>query len=480
MSYRPISSTQHIEERKSAMLIESEVQTRATRNQRRAIRETADAASRAVHDQEAAARQLAAQQARTAARTAEAAKQPKREQYLAANDDRTAWAQRFRSILTATQPVAELAPKTARPTSDPAVVNAIIEQYNPVGPAAIEATDVMIEQAGKPQTLASPGKKLGLPGQAMPGQAELQALALQSWREAERVTLAANAPDYEAVHNAMISQALYSPTLAPFAELSPSVVQGAYPPPMAQSLLAALAARNDSEDRNAGARLEDVDRNGLRHQLIPAASERLGTRAEWDDAQPTSWERPLAPILRDAQAREAVRPIQAGADRASTARSIIAAEALASWKDRTTIHDRTAAIDGRQPFDPREIIGQNRAQSGADVQPAILERVPAGGTRMPAVLAAGMERTSLPASEPLRGIFEPTRGATGGSSGQGIDTDRLARALEMFTQGLERFTGTGRLPALGAGRLQIAPVPPALPAKPAPFPGRTDGSVASF
>ena len=266
------------------MLIESEVQTRATRNQRRAIRETADAASRAVHDQEAAARQLAAQQARTAARTAEAAKQPKREQYLAANDDRTAWAQRFRSILTATQPVAELAPKTARPTSDPAVVNAIIEQYNPVGPAAIEATDVMIEQAGKPQTLASPGKKLGLPGQAMPGQAELQALALQSWREAERVTLAANAPDYEAVHNAMISQALYSPTLAPFAELSPSVVQGAYPPPMAQSLLAALAARNDSEDRNAapGSRTSIATGSGTSSfppRARPRNQGRMGRRA---------------------------------------------------------------------------------------------------------------------------------------------------------------------------------------------------------
>jgi len=68
----------------------------------------------------------------------------------------------------------------------------------------------------------------------------------------------------------------------------------------------------------------------------------------------------------------------------------------------------------------------------------------------------------------------------GGSSGHRIDTDRMARAMEMFTQGLERFTSMGRLPALEAGRSQIAPVPPALPAKPTPFINRTDGSGAPF
>ncbi len=516
------------------MLIEAAVQTRATWNQTRAIRETADAARQAAHDQEGAARQLATKP-RAAARAAAVAKQAVREQYLAANDERKGWNERIRSLLTATQPVVGLALRTARPTSDPTILNTIIEQSNRVGTALIEATDVMIDQVGEPRTLASLGESLGRPAQAMLGQSELQALALQSTREAERLTVAANALGYGAVDNAMTSQAFHSRSLAQSAEFSPYLIKAAYSAPSARSLLAAFASRNESaratewlehttwatsadrirnhgmkvalsrdaddpksandfnpvdylrtkgivnpEDRHAGARLEGVHANGLWHPFIPAASERLGTGAEVDHAQQTSLERRFSSILRDGQAREAVRTMEAGADHASLARATIAAEAFTSLNGKTTIRERSAAIEDRQRADPREIIRQNREKLGAYAQPAILERVRAGGTRMPEVPAGGMKAASLPASEPLLGIFEPTRGAMGGSTGHRIDTDRLARALEMFTQGLERLTGMGRLAALGAGRAQIAPVPPALPAKPTPFTSRTDGSAAPF
>ncbi len=234
------------------------------------------------------------------------------------------------------------------------------------------------------------------------------------------------------------------------------------------------------EDGPAGTRLEGVHRNRLWHELVTAVNDRLGTGREFDHAQQASLERPFSSSQRDAQARQGVRTMQVRADHPSMSRAIVAAEAFNALNGNTTIRERSAAIEGRQRADPCEIIRQNREKLGAYARPAFLERVSAGGTRMPEIPAGRMVGTSLPASEPLLGIFEPTRGAMGGSSGHPIDTDRLARALEMFTQGLERFTGMGRLPALGAGRAQIAPVPPALPAKPTPFASRTDGNAAPF
>jgi len=550
-----------------AMLIEAEAQTQATSDQRRATRETTDAAL----DQEGAARQLATKQARAATHATEVAKQAEREKYRDANDEQKGWDERIRSILRATQPVAAIVPGTARPMSDLAILNTIIGRFNQVGTALIEAADVMIDQAGEPRTLASLGENLGRPAQAMLGQLGNQALALQTSQEAERMTLAAKAWGYGAVQNGMISQALYSPSLAQLAQVSPYVNKGVYSAPMAQSLLAAFAFGNESarttkwleqtaratsaefirnrgtkvaqsrdadyqksaeylksfgndlrtpaerrfepifqgimtqedetrkkapyfnqvdylltegivnpEDLHSVARLEGVYRNGLWHQLITAANERLGTGVEFDQARQTSLQKQLLSILRDAQAREAVRTMRAGADHTSTSRETIPVGAFTALNDKTTIRERPASIEGRQRFDPREIIWQNREKLGAEAQRTILEWTPATGTRMPEFLAAGMEGASRLASERLLGIFEPTRGAMGGSSGHRIDTDRMARAMEMFTQGLERFASMGRLPVLGAGRSQIAPVPPALPAKPPPFNSRTNGSGASF
>ncbi len=97
------------------MLIEAEVQTRATWDPRRAIRERADAARQAAHDHESAARQLATKQARAASHATEVAKQAEREQYQPANDKGKGWDERIRTILAATQPVTGFGLGTAQP-----------------------------------------------------------------------------------------------------------------------------------------------------------------------------------------------------------------------------------------------------------------------------------------------------------------------------------------------------------------------------
>jgi hypothetical protein len=429
----------------------------------------------------------------------------------------------------------------------------------------------MTDQAGQRQTLASVGENLGRPAQATLGQLGLQALALQSSQEAERMALAAKTWGNGAVHDGMIAQALYSPLLAQRVQVGPHTIKGVDSTPMAQSLLAAFASgiggvrtekwleqttratsaesignraievaqRRDAdyqnsaecfqnvginlrapaegrfgpiftgvmtqedetrkkaqyfnprdylhtegfvdpEERHAAARLEGAYRDGLSQRLITAANERLGTGGDFDRARQISLQKQLLSILRDAPVREAVRTMQAGADHESTSHDTVPADAFTSLNGKASIRERLAANEGRQRFDPRELIGQEREKLAGEVKRTILERPPATGTRMPEDPAAALEGTSpLGSARPL-GIFESTRGAMGGTAGHRIDIDRMARAMEMFTQGLERFMGIGGLTALGAGRPQIAPLPPALPAKPTPFIGRTDGSAPPF
>jgi len=492
------------------------------------------AALQAALDQEGAARQLVSKQAWAAARATEVAKHAETEHYRAAHDERMRWDERIRSILTAAQPVAAFEPGMARPASDGAIVNTIIEQSNQIDLPAIKATDVMIGQAGEPQALAGTGQNLGRPALAAPEKLDLQALALQASPQADRMTVAAKSWSDGAAAIGMNSQALYSQSMNPLVQISPNMIKEGYPSRLDQSLLAAFASGNDGamsterqqetsqaaaaefirnrgfevaqrradaqksaayvnpadylreeeivklEERHAVAGLEGVDRNELRDQLMTAASKRLGTGGESDRARQIGLQKQLSSMLRDAPAREDVRTMEAGNDPASRSRATIPAEAFTSLSGTTNIRGRPAAIEGRQRFDPRAIVGQDRERLGADAERAFLEQVPIGGTRMPEIPAASMQGTSLPASERLLGIFEPARATVGGSSGQRIDTDRLARALEMFTQGLERFTSMGRLPALGAGGSQTASVPPALPAKPTPFISRTDSSATPF
>jgi len=136
--------------------------------------------------------------------------------------------------------------------------------------------------------------------------------------------------------------------------------------------------------------------------------------------------------------------------------------------------------EGQHRFDRQEIIAQLRTSLGAEPQRSILEPATATGISMPGISATGAESTSFLARERLLGAADPTRGTGGGAQGPSIDLDRLTRAIEMFIQGLDRFTGRAQLPALEAGGSQTASVPPALPAKPVPFVGRTDGSGVLF
>jgi hypothetical protein len=495
------STKERMQREKRAMLIEAEAQAQAERDQRQLTRGTADAANQAAHGHEGETSQAAAKQARAAAASAEVAKQADREQLKLANDGHKGWDEWIGSILTATRPVAGSVLGTARLTPDRAILPTIIGPSNQAAAAPIEATDSMIKQAGKPRTLTSLGENLGRQAQAVLGPIALQSRTLQSSQETEQTTLAARTRGYQAARKGMISQPVDSPSLTRPGQVSRSVINAVGAASSASSLSAALAAERER------ARTTDWLKPTTRETptgLVGNRGTEVAQSRDAYDQKPAEYarsfgiklrtlaERRFEPILTAIMTREDqtikkaqsinpdVRTMQAGANRASTSRQALPAQAFTAWNDNTTIRQRPDGIEGRQRFDPREIVWQNGEKLGAQARRIVLEPAPATGTRMSAVPAAGIEGTSLLAPERALGIFEPTHGATGGSSGQQIDSDRMARAIEMFIQALERFTAMARFPEPGAGRPQMAPVPPALPAKPAPFIGRTDGSGSPF
>jgi len=236
----------------------------------------------------------------------------------------------------------------------------------------------------------------------------------------------------------------------------------------------------DPQQRHGIGDLEDGHRDRLQNQRVGAANERLESRVGFDHALQTGLQKQLSAILRDAATSESVRTIQAGANDESRARKTFAAEAFASSNGVATVRERLAAIEGRQRLDPREVTGRERNRLKAEAERGALEWPPATAIRIPGNPAPSLDGTSPSGLERLMGIGDPTRGAMGDTAGHRIDFDRMARAMEMFTQGLERFLSMGTLPAPVAGRSQMAPLPPALPAKPTPFMSRTDGGVAVY
>jgi hypothetical protein len=233
------------------------------------------------------------------------------------------------------------------------------------------------------------------------------------------------------------------------------------------------------EDRNTVAGLEDVDRNGLWHRFIAAATDRHGNWVDGNRGRQPSSQR-VSSVLRDARTSEAVQTINAGADSTSNSRETIPVEALTASNSETKMPNRPETSDSRQQFGPPGSVWQNREELRAEAGRPILDQAPPAGTRMRHLGLTGMEGNSHLAPERLFGIFESPGGAMSGSGGQRIDADRMIRAMEMLTRGLEQLTNMGRLPTLGAERSQVAPIPPALPAKPTPFLSRTDSSAASF
>jgi hypothetical protein len=237
-------------------------------------------------------------------------------------------------------------------------------------------------------------------------------------------------------------------------------------------------ASREAEDQNSPDRIQNF---AINRQIAPDrrfAPILQGIMAQQD--QTNGWQTRLLSIANDAEMRGAVPITPAGTDRAPVRRDGLGEIARGSSNAKPASGERTALFDGRHRFHHDEIIGQVRKSLGAQMQREVLDQMTATGIRMPERQNARFESDSPPGRERLSSIFEPTAGATGGTQGQRIDTDRIARALEMFTQALERFTGTGQLPALLGGRSPTALVPSALPAKPVPFTGRTDGSGTSF
>jgi hypothetical protein len=94
---------------------------------------------------------------------------------------------------------------------------------------------------------------------------------------------------------------------------------------------------------------------------------------------------------------------------------------------------------------------------------------------------------AIPDQAPLERRFEPLfqgvrkqGGITDAAHGPPLSFDRLARAIEMLIQVLERFPGGDRVPALLAAGRDTASMPPALPAKSAQFATRIDGAARPF
>lgn len=500
----------------NAMPIDAEIHRRATPNERQPGRETADAANRAAHEHECAASQLDVKQTRAARHAAEIAKQAGREQDWTARDAREAWDERIRSMLAATKSAPRWPPELSYLNSVPAIPDPTLERLGQVDTAPIEPADFMTVQARELQRLASLGDNGDLRAQAFVGPVELPALAPHTLPQTERTTLGANARGYGEPEQEIFAQARFDALLRSRAQ--GQTIGHEYPKPIGQitdlippgtDQAASLAGYLDTANSQLPGteRLAKLQSPSPDHvaRVFPDVSRRVYSAhiAQSISGAAASLQSPsldhiaqvspgisngdvLAPIAQSTLGSVAAptpdpetaqwleRAVRASAPEITRNRTFQLG--MSRDSDKPAFGERPVESDGRFRFHSQELSGQIRNKYGALTQRAILEHTTATAIGMPVGAAAGGESASLLERQRLLGISEPTRATMDATQGPPIDMDRLARAMEMFIQGLERILGTGQLPALGPGRSRTAPVPPALPAKPAPFAGRTDGS----
>jgi hypothetical protein len=522
----------------NAMPRNSDLPAQAKPPGRRPASKTADAPNRVARDWANVFGQFAAIRARAAKHAAKIAEQAGHEKYEAAQRTRNRWNERIRSILASTMPVARFVYDVPQLSADPAFPDAIIKPPSEVDGASIKPMTEATDRPGAPQAMPSRSVNGGRRPQASREQLDHLLRASRPSPEVVRATLSAKYWSGGSLHKKILSEAridesrkLQAHGQLPLGEAPESTGRIAAFPLAITSQATKIAAHTnasvfrlisterrekllaDSLERAvrevprrvnspatgpflSGTFASGVQDRGMTQRLEeatrPSSSDVGGNRPEWDSVivggrgsipaaaaigSPgglPSKNRPMPlsqlPVSFDADDQESPEWLK----------SLVSQQHFSPERRFGPISRDVVRQHGRPLFDPqvrRCLVSQH---VGAVAQRAIFEQPTTSGFKMLEGSIARTSSTSPLARERLSGTSEPTRGASGATQGPGIDMDRLARAIEMFIQGLERFAETGRFAAFQSGRSQVLSVPPALPAKPASFPGRTDGGGAPF
>jgi hypothetical protein len=485
------------------MPIDANVQTRANPQKWRGTRETAGALSRAASWHEGAAEQSMASRARAAARTVEIAELAGRQSYQTERDARTLWNERIRSILAGAKSGTQFMIDVPRLGSGPTRLDPIIERLGEMAPALLDPAGVMIDQARKPQTPTSRGALVSHPERQVRRQDQLATRVPHSSPQPDWINLATTLEGAGPLPPALFSPATVNALRN--SRLRTQALLGEHPELLgriaaalpktwnqdaaaARSLEAAGWAASSGFQRNRSTpyrgsgeaedqKSPDQTQNfALNRQIGPdSRSEPFfqGIIAQQDESN--AWKAQLLSIAKDADMSESMSKAQPGADRTPARRDGLRAVARGLPGTKPAFGELPAELEDRHRLHRHEVMEQVRKSVRTETQRDVIDRMTATGTRMPQGPKVAFQRESIPVRERSSNLFEPTPGAASGTESRRIDTDRIARALEMFTQVLERFAAAGTVPGLLGGRSPTAPVPPALAAKPVPFASRTDG-----
>jgi hypothetical protein len=238
----------------------------------------------------------------------------------------------------------------------------------------------------------------------------------------------------------------------------------------------------NQEDRQALANLAGVHRIGLLEPLLAKAHQPLGGSTMIADA----WQRAEADpvfIAQQAQIAAELRQQEAGvAGGVGTFKAVMQQQAYATLGGKTALGGDVDEIMSQWYF--QDIIFQRRRRIELEAQRMVHQEARKAGVDLGGDWKdPKFDAFAFRGWDVLFDVGQKTRERTGGGPlAPGVDPARLARAMENFTLGLERFTGQG-LPAaapmqnMHVGGAAAGQKPPALAAPQPPGGGIRQDSV---